>query len=136
MTPWRKEQAMLPNKTTFPAGQHPDLPALRQFVNGTLDSATTIEVMQHMAECDACLEIVDRLWAEKPSALAVSADLDLDKQTARKIERKLLKRINRSNLGGSIVNFGIGGFANVLLAVIRPFLGSVQHNHTTGNNND
>lgn len=127
---------MLTNKMTFPADQHPDLPTLLQFVNGTLDGATTNQVMQHMAECDACLETVDRLWAEKPSALAVSADLDLDRQTARKIERKLLKRINRSNLGGSVVNFGIGGFANVLLAVIRPFLGGIQHNHTTGNNND
>jgi|GEM_PF-6398134 len=127
---------MLPHEMAFKAGQHPDLPTLRKFVNGSLDSATTNQVMQHMAECDACLETVDRLWTEKPVAAAVSPVINLDKHTARTIERKLLKRINRSNLGGTVVNFGIGGFANVLLAVIRPFLGSVQHNHTTGENDD
>lgn len=116
-------------------GTHIDVQTLRRFVAGSLDNEATNRVMAHLAECDACLEMVDQLWTEKPTT-TVSKVADLDRRTARSIERRLLKRINRSNLGGTMVNFGIGGFANVLLAIIRPFLAKTQTNSTLGEHDD
>ncbi len=101
---------------------------LKRFVNGQLDAAKTEEVLNLLATSDEALDIVDRLWNEQPVQLNAK---DIDPQTAKKIEKRLMRQINRSNLGGTVVKMSIQGFAEVLLALVRPF---VPKTHLTNKN--
>lgn len=104
------------------ADEHLSDATIEQFVAGELSEAEEEAALFHMADCDECMARADALWQTQPTAVALDHAIQLDEDKARQMESKLVRRINRSNLGNSVVQFGIGGFSNVMLAMIRPFL--------------
>lgn len=101
---------------------HPDKVQIALFVSGRLDEAASDAVLQHIVECDACMELAEAAWQNQPVGTALQNVGRLDAEKARQMESRLLRRIHRSDLGGAVIGFGIGGFSNVLLALVRPFL--------------
>lgn len=99
---------------------HPD--NLRAFVNGQLNEAETDIILNHLAECDQCLRIVDQLWAEYPTDLAYKAIPELDPITAKRLEKRLVKQIHRSDLSGRMVWLGTAGLMNTHLTILGPMV--------------
>ena len=97
---------------------------LEHFVSGRLTDHESDQVMAHLAECDVCLSSTDELWASQPVGEAVSYIVDLDADTATRVERKLVRKIHRSNMTGSVVRLGTQGFLSVMLGLLRPLMGA------------
>ncbi len=93
-----------------------------RLVDGRLNKREQEQVMAHLAECDACVEKVDALWAARPLAAAVSQTEELDPAIARRVERKVVKRIHRSDLTAEILRLLVQGFAGVAVALARPLM--------------
>lgn len=102
--------------------KHLDETQIARFVSGELNDAEMEAVLEHVVECDACMERADAAWQKQPVGAALRSAGHMDADKALQMEQKLLRRINRSNLGGAMVGFGVGGFSSVLLALVRPFL--------------
>lgn len=96
-----------------------DTEQLKKFVDGQLDATETEKVLNLLANSDEALEHVDRLWDAQYTQLSAK---NITPQTAKKIEGRLMRQINRSNLGAAVAKMGIQGFAEVLLALVRPFI--------------
>ncbi|MCA9970221.1 MAG: zf-HC2 domain-containing protein [Anaerolineales bacterium] len=93
---------------------------MRQYVAGQLPDDETEHVVSHLADCERCLEAVDALWAAQPGSSAPAPRLS--EQAAARLERRLVRQIQRTNLAGTILSLGTAGFAEVARALIRPLL--------------
>jgi len=115
-----------------PFNEHPD--NLAEFVEGVLSDDEASQIITHLGECEACLDIVDTLWADNRS-------LDMDKQeipsldqlALARVEGRVLRQIHRSDLSGRALWFGTAGLVDTYLkmlpsmgmaclAILRPFL--------------
>jgi len=92
-------------------------------VDGRLNQSEQEQAMAHLAECDACVGKADALWAARPLAAAVRQTEELDPAVARRVERKVVKRIHRADLTGEILRLLVQGFAGVAVALVRPLMG-------------
>ena len=106
----------------YPGAQHPD--NLRAFVNGELDQIQIDVVMAHLAECDVCLAEVDALWAAQAQMALSNPVPALDETTARRVEKRLLNQLHRSDFGGRALWLGTAGFINTIFALLRPLINS------------
>ncbi len=97
---------------------------LRQFVAGTLDQATNEQIMAQLAEDETSLELVDALWQDQPSQTAVKQLPDIESAQAKKMRRRLVHQIHRSDLALNVVKLGTQGFGSVAMSLLRPLLGS------------
>jgi hypothetical protein len=102
---------------------------LRKFVAGELENAEAEQVMAQLAEDDASLQIVDELWHEQPSQTAVTKLPDLEPEQARRVRRRLIKQIHRSDLAVNMVKMGTQGFGAVAASLLRPLLGNKNRGH-------
>ena len=93
---------------------------LRALVDGQLTAVEADKLLDTLSTSDEWLQTADALWAENLARLEnVPA---LPQAQADLIERKINKRIHRTDFVGHIVRFGLQGFALVALALLRPFL--------------
>ena len=96
--------------------KHPSAQELEAFVAGRLAEADAETIIIHLAECEPCLALVDQLWV----GVDDQAVPNLDSERSRHVERRLWRRIHRSNLGGQVIRMGTHGLLSVLLALLRP----------------
>lgn len=87
---------------------------------------------------EASLQIVDDLWQEQPSQTAVSHLPNLEPERAKKVRRRLIQHIHRSDLAVNIVKMGTQGFGAVALSLLRPLLDTKNREgrHKRRGNND
>jgi anti-sigma factor RsiW len=100
--------------------KHVSAQDLEALFSGCLSDAAADVVIAHLAACDHCLAFADNLWAE-------AADLtipDLDLERATRVEGRLRRNINRSNLGGQVIRFGTQGLLRVWWGLLAPFFGA------------
>ncbi len=95
---------------------------LGKFVAGELEDAEAEQVLAQLAEDEASLQIVDELWQEQPSQTAVSHLPNLEPEHAKKVRRRLIQQIHRSDLAVNIVKMGTQGFGAVATSLLRPLL--------------
>lgn len=103
---------------------HIDKRTLERYVAGQLSAAASEIVILHLETCDACIDYVETLWAATDIKVAIPSESegpDIDK--TNELERRLIGQVHRSNLGGTLVQIGLGGFLDVFLALLRPLMG-------------
>ncbi|MFQ5419971.1 MAG: zf-HC2 domain-containing protein [Anaerolineae bacterium] len=105
---------------------HLDDQTLRRLVDGRLHEKEQEQIMAHLAECGECVDKVDALWAAQPLGTAVGETEPLDPATARRVEKKVVKRIHRSDLTGEMLRLLVQGFAGVAVALARPLVDRPQ----------
>ena len=116
---------------------HIDEKTLERYVAGQLSAAAADVVLSHLEACDACLERVEALWATTDIGAAVAeADEEPDHSQKDRMEHLLVNRIHRSNLGGKLVEVGLGGFLDVVMALLRPLFGAPPKKRVRGEGYD
>jgi hypothetical protein len=102
---------------------HPDEDTLRTLVAGELDSALKEILLEHLAVCDSCMEIADRVWEGIPG-LAQTLDVPpMDLENQRLVQMRLLHRVHLANLGTQVTWMVTEGFMGVLIVLMRPLIG-------------
>ena len=97
---------------------------LERYVAGQLSPSAAEVILSHLETCDHCIERVEELWAVADIGAAVpKASEKLDTEKTAEMEDLLVNRIHRSNLGGKLVEVGLSGFLDVMLALLRPLFG-------------
>ena len=99
--------------------EHPAPQTLADLVSGRLDDGESETVISHISECGTCLAVVDGLW-DDPQAEAGGAVPDLDPETARRVEQRLRRRIDRNNLVAQVVRLGTHALWTALVALLQP----------------
>ncbi len=102
---------------------------LERYVSGQLSETESESITSHLAECEACLSLTDQLWTRQPIGEALLDNPDLDTDTASRLERKLVARIHRSNLGSAVTRLGTQGFLSVAFGLLRPFMAAKPTPH-------
>ena len=82
------------------------------YLKGMVDEIEEERVIQHLGECEICLEEVERLWNE------IEGIGSLDHE---RIKEQLLKKINRTNLMGHFIRLNIKGFLYMITGLLYPF---------------
>lgn len=96
---------------------------LQEFISGRIDATESEQILIHLEQCDRCLVQIDALWSRQPAASALAELVELDAQTARRLERQLVRKIHRSNLSATVLRLGTHGFLSVAVGLLRPFCG-------------
>ncbi|MCB0154733.1 MAG: zf-HC2 domain-containing protein [Anaerolineae bacterium] len=105
---------------TIEDSAHPE--DLLAFVSGQLTEAETEAVINHLVECDDCLEAVDLLWNSQSAEAGPGSISSLDAATVQRLEQQLLRRIHRSNLAGRAVWLGTSGLMETYLTMLPPLV--------------
>lgn len=87
---------------------------LQAFVEGRLSAEAEQAVLTHLATCDRCLSEVDSLWQNAPAEVAPRPP------APQGTEKRLLRRIHRHHLAGTLLRLSTGGVAHLLLALLSP----------------
>ncbi len=103
-------------------------------MNNTLSSSAELSseeiafIAEHLAESAVYLSHLSQLWLEEgDDQLAADAEIDLPNLTKERevlLRRKVFGQLQRDNLTAKTVKLGTEGFMQVLLAMVRPFIGS------------
>ncbi|MEM7119459.1 MAG: zf-HC2 domain-containing protein [Chloroflexota bacterium] len=116
---------------------HIDERTLERYVAGQLSAAAADVVLSHLEACDDCLERVEALWATTDIGAAVAeATEEPNRSQKDKMEHLIVNRIHRSNLGGKLVEVGLGGFLDVVMALLRPLFGAPPKKRVRGEGYD
>lgn len=115
---------------------HIDEQTLKRHVAGQLSQAATDVVLTHLGQCDNCLERAEQLWQQAPLGPARPTEAEETAVSPKQREHRLINQINRSNLGGKLVEIGFSGFFDVVLALLRPFSGSPAKKKARGEGYD
>ncbi len=104
---------------------------LRRFVAGKLNPEEAEEVIRYLPEDDDALTFVDGLWlAQNSWHKAVNPVTPLTTQKVELVQKKIVKRIHRSDLSANIFRMGTIGFGQVILALLRPLGHQVKQSET------
>lgn len=122
--------------TTTQTNNHIDEPTLERYIAGRLSSAAADVVIAHLEQCDSCLEQVEQLWAQAQLGPARAETSLVTAVSPNHRERRLLNRINRSNMGGKLIEMGFSGFLDVVLALLRPLTGAPAKKKARGEGYD
>lgn len=100
---------------------------LEQFVDGLLESEESETILHHLAQDEESLAVVDALWQERGFVQMEGQEADaavpaLDAETAGQIERKLIDRIQRTDLTGQVVQLGTQAAGLAYWALLRPMV--------------
>ena len=90
---------------------------LDDFVAGNLDEAETNHIIEHIGQCDHCLQRVDTLWAATSPSTSDTVP-DLDTTTARRLESRLFRQLHVSELAGRSVWLGTSGLLDTYLTML------------------
>lgn len=101
--------------------KHPELERIEEYVTGQLDEAESEAMLTHLATCDTCIDVVDRLWADAGIASRRGEIQDPDYRTVRSIHSGLLHRIHIQDLGYQLIKLSIVRPVQVLAACLRIF---------------
>ena len=66
---------------------------LEYFANGRLPPTACESILNHLADCDQCLTVMDVLWTSQPENAAVALPLPI----AKRLERTLRQRIRNTH---------------------------------------
>lgn len=103
---------------------HLDEQTVQRYVMGQLSQPAMEAVLHHLEQCDQCLERVEQLWGSERVGLAVASEREETAVSSQQREQRLVNRIHRSNLGGTVVEVSLNGFLDVIIALLRPILGT------------
>jgi len=100
----------------------PSTETLSRFVAGKLSDAETEELLLLLASDEESLRRVDELWSAQPLQTMLTNEEDLDRERSLRMQRRLIREINRTNLAENVVKFATHGFAAVAAGLLRPAL--------------
>jgi hypothetical protein len=98
---------------------HPELEHIKEYVTGQLDETESEAVLAHLATCETCIDMVDRLWDEAGIASRRGEIQDPDHETVRSIHRGLMYRIHIQDLGNQLIKLLIVRPVQVIAACLR-----------------
>lgn len=85
-------------------------------------------IAEHLAESATYLSHLSQLWLEDGDEQAIEEwEIDLpglSKEQELRLRRKVFGRLQRDNFTAKTVKLGTEGFMQVLLAMVRPLIGS------------
>jgi hypothetical protein len=90
---------------------------IESYLRGTLDEIENEAIIQHLGECQECLEEVEQLWNENETIGRIDNE---------KMKGQLLKKIHRTNLVGNFIKLSIRGFLFTAIGLLFPLQGKKQ----------
>ncbi len=99
---------------------HPD--SFDAFIEGRLSEAEESRLIEHLSKCEECSQKVERMWSEEFDQLGGFDSPRMSEEAGERLRQGTMRRIRRSNLGGSIVQFTFKGLFGVVITLLRPFL--------------
>ena len=101
---------------------------LEKFIQGRLSESENRTVLDYLAKNEAALDIVDQLWAQNQGHLLEEALTvpELENTDIQRVERQLIHRLRRSDLGGKALWLGTAGLMKTIMALMIPILNSTQ----------
>lgn len=84
---------------------------IKSYVNGELGEIEIERVIEHVSNCEICLELVDLAWGN----LELSESVD-----SSKIKMRLMRKIHRTNLIGHFIRLSGKGFLVTFLGLLYP----------------
>jgi anti-sigma factor RsiW len=99
---------------------------LDQFVAGTLSEDQNTAILMHLAVCDKCADDVEAMWEEHYLYSTTNSPPILEEKTAKRLEKSVLQRVHRSELGGELVRLSTRGALAVFTALLRPLVALIS----------
>ncbi len=99
---------------------------LADFVEGRLSETDNLAVIEHLASCESCEAEVERLWRRSEPGRALPQVPDAQAVSTDRVESSLFRRIRRTDLGGQVIQLSTQGFLDLIVALVRPFMGGVR----------
>jgi hypothetical protein len=94
----------------------------RYLYDNSLDPAAEESVMNHLDECETCLDRFNS-WFEVHT---VSHNMGQEAPVSNEFQRKLMRRINHVEVGQAILRLGYFGFVTVFSILIKSILAIVS----------
>jgi len=92
-----------------------------QFISGDLSVNTRDSLLAHLDTCDACLSLMDQIWADTLQQLPHARIPDLGSQQAQDVERQIFRRIHVLEVGKQALRLAFIGPITVLKGLFEPF---------------
>ncbi|MGB2894535.1 MAG: zf-HC2 domain-containing protein [Anaerolineales bacterium] len=89
-----------------------------QFISGDLSAETRDGLLAHIDACDACLLLMDQIWADILHQLEIP---DLGSHRAKDVERQIFRRIHAIEVGKQALRLAFVGPLAVLKGLVEPF---------------
>lgn len=106
--------------------EHPVPERIARLVGGGLESEEADLLLAHLAECDACLDLADRLRGSELAPSASPEVPELDAAAADRLEMAIFRRIQLAGMGTQVSVLITTGFLGVVLTLLRPFLAAAR----------
>ena len=85
---------------------------IQSYLNKELDEITEELFINHLGECEICLNEVERSWSEHPGIGRIDQE---------RISRRLFQKINQTNLIGNFIKLSVKGFMYLMVGLLIPF---------------
>jgi hypothetical protein len=100
---------------------------LGEFIAGKLSPSERDTVLAHITNCDVCWAQVEHAWQATDLAGKLSG-VPTQSPNFQRLQLRLAHKINRNDLGVSVVRFFSSGFAQVFLTFLKPFFAHSKSN--------
>ncbi len=91
-----------------------------QFISGDLSVKTRDGILAHIDTCDACLSLMDQIWADTLHQLPHAQIPDLGPHRAKYVERQIFRRIHVMDVGKQALRLAFMGPLTVLKGLLEP----------------
>lgn len=93
---------------------------VHQFISGELSVITRDGLLAHIDTCDACLSLLDHIWADTLHQLPHAEIPDIGPHRAQDVERKIFRRIHAMEVGKQALRLAFVGPLTVLKGLFEP----------------
>jgi hypothetical protein len=91
-----------------------------QFISGNLSMKTRDGLLAHIDTCDACLSLIDQIWADTLHQLPYAEIPVLGPHRAQDVERQIFRRIHAMEVGKQALRLAFMGPLTVLKGLLEP----------------
>lgn len=91
-----------------------------QFISGDISVKTRDGILAHIDTCDACLSLMDQIWADTLHQLPHAQIPDLGPHRAKDVERQIFRRIHAMDVGKQALRLAFMGPLTVLKGLLEP----------------
>ena len=91
-----------------------------QFISGDLSATMKDAFLAHIDECDACLSLMDQIWADTLHQLPPAEIPDLGPHRAKDMEGQIFRRIHAMEVGIQALLIAFMGPLKVLKCLFEP----------------